>query len=226
MPSDARLYTPAEAGALSEIAVKAVNNAIDKHIVDAVSSPARKSGRAGLGAKSRGKRLLTRDDVVLLRVWRSIGGALPPERRAQLLSAIKANRDLATFKVDEVLIVDVGAARREVDERDRMLAAANEAIISNPDVLGGEPVFRGTRMSVYALAAMLEGDADEDDLLANYPKMNRHMLDMARIWVAGNPRVGRPKTMADYGFVLKSTSRRPMPPERAAARQNVSRKRH
>ena len=37
MPDTARLYTPAEAGAVSGLKLKAVHNAIDKHIVEPVA---------------------------------------------------------------------------------------------------------------------------------------------------------------------------------------------
>jgi hypothetical protein len=35
----ARIYTPAEAAAVSGVGIKAVHNAIDKHIVDTVPAP-------------------------------------------------------------------------------------------------------------------------------------------------------------------------------------------
>ena len=39
MPDAARLYTPAEAGAVSGLKLKAVHNAIDKRIVEPVAHP-------------------------------------------------------------------------------------------------------------------------------------------------------------------------------------------
>lgn len=42
---------------------------------------------------------------------------------------------------------------------------------SDKAVLNGEPVFKGTRIPVRLIAAMLEQGADEDELLEGYPKL-------------------------------------------------------
>lgn len=69
MADAARLYTPAEAGAVSGLKLKAVHNAIDKRIVD----PMAKAHVATIGKTHRAPRLLTGEDLVRLRVWRGVG---------------------------------------------------------------------------------------------------------------------------------------------------------
>lgn len=64
----------------------------------------------------------------------------------------------------------------------------------------------GTRIPVRAVVAMLDAGASEDELLEGYPKLNRRLLSLARIWVAAHPPRGRPKSLGDRGFVLKSSS--------------------
>src|SRR3990167_4025846 len=61
-----RAYTPTEAAALSEIAVKSVHNAIDKRIIAA------HFGRAG--------RELTVEDLLRLKLWYGVGSILSAER--------------------------------------------------------------------------------------------------------------------------------------------------
>ena len=87
MPDAGRLYTPAEAGAVSGLKLKAVHNAIDKHIVEPV---ARARAVTSEPVKRVGPRFLTAEDLVRLRVWRGVGDTLSAERRQRLFVAIAA----------------------------------------------------------------------------------------------------------------------------------------
>ena len=49
----------------------------------------------------------------------------------------------------------------------------NEAIVRDPDVLGGTPVFRGTRVPVRILIEHLEAGDRLDDFLESYPTVSR-----------------------------------------------------
>jgi len=47
------------------------------------------------------------------------------------------------------------------------------AIIKNPNILGGEPVFRGTRVPFKVLTDYLEGGDTLDEFLEEYPSVSR-----------------------------------------------------
>jgi uncharacterized protein (DUF433 family) len=47
-------------------------------------------------------------------------------------------------------------------------------IIADPNILGGEPVFRGTRVPVASLFEHLESDCPLDEFLENFPSVSRH----------------------------------------------------
>lgn len=49
-------------------------------------------------------------------------------------------------------------------------------IISDPDILGGEPVFRGTRVPVQALFDYLQYST-VDEFLVGYPHIDRAMIN-------------------------------------------------
>jgi uncharacterized protein (DUF433 family) len=49
------------------------------------------------------------------------------------------------------------------------------AIIKDPNILGGEPVFRGTRVSFKVLTDYLEGGATLDEFLEQYPSVVREL---------------------------------------------------
>jgi len=201
MPEVARLFTPAEAAAVSGLALKAVNNVIDKRIVPIV--------RPVTPGKRTSRRYLTREDLLRLRLEHGLAGRLPVEHRQALFRELASRPDAETLKADDLLIVDIGAARRQVENRVRDLEEAEAAIHSDPGIMGGEPVIKGTRMPVYNIVAQLEAGATEDEMVEGRTNLNKRHLALARVWVAAHPRRGRPKTMADLGFVPTSTVRIP-----------------
>jgi uncharacterized protein (DUF433 family) len=218
MPDPVRLYTPAEAGAVSGLKLKAVHNAIDKRIVDPVEK-----GRAPAAGKLKraAPRFLTGEDLVRLRVWRGVGDTLSAERRQRLFVAIAAKPTAKTVKADELLIVDIGEARKQVDRGVRDLEAAEALVTRDKGIFRGEPVFKGTRIPVYGIAAMMAAGASAEDLLSGYPKLTGRMLDLAKIWAAAHPRRGRPKSLGDLGLKLKSTKLVPRKPDPHAGRSKT-----
>ncbi|MET3354267.1 UNVERIFIED_ORG: uncharacterized protein (DUF433 family) [Xanthobacter viscosus] len=193
-----RIYTPTEAAAVSGMAVKAVHNAIDKKIVE-TKPDLRPSGAA--------RRALTQEGLLRLKLWHGVGSALSAERREKLFEAIAAMPNAKTVRADELLIVDVGAARKQLDAQIRTLDEAEAAIHRDKGILGGEPVFRGTRIPVRMVAAMLAQGASAEEILEGYPALAPRMLELAAIWVAAHPARGRPKTLDEQGLRLKSTQR-------------------
>ena len=57
------------------------------------------------------------------------------------------------------------------------MAAIGKSIISrSPDVMGGLPVFQGTRVPVQTLLDYLEGGESIDDFLAGFPTVTRDQV--------------------------------------------------
>ena len=52
-------------------------------------------------------------------------------------------------------------------------AALSDYIVADPEILGGEPVFRGTRVPVASLFEHLESDCSLDEFLENFPTVSR-----------------------------------------------------
>ncbi|HWZ97098.1 MAG TPA: DUF433 domain-containing protein [Candidatus Dormibacteraeota bacterium] len=48
-----------------------------------------------------------------------------------------------------------------------------DVIVKNPDILGGTPVFRGTRVPIQALFDYLEGGEKLEDFLEGFPTVSR-----------------------------------------------------
>jgi uncharacterized protein (DUF433 family) len=199
----ARIYTPAEAAAVSGVGIKAVHNAIDKRIVDTVPAPVSSKG-------SPNRRALTKDDLLRLKLWYGIGSTLAAERRQRLFDEIKASPAAKTVKADDLLIVDVGEARRQLKARMEELEEAEAMVERVKGVMGGEPVFRSTRIPVRMVAAMVAQGAGEAELLEGYPRLTARMIALAKIWSAAHPARGRPKKLAGQGLKTKSSTRVPL----------------
>jgi uncharacterized protein (DUF433 family) len=69
------------------------------------------------------------------------------------------------------------------------MSLTNAVITKDPDVLGGTPVFRGTRVPFQALLDYLEGGQTLDDFLDDFPTVNResavNVLEHAKMPVVG-----------------------------------------
>lgn len=191
-----RAYTPAEAAAVSEIAVKSVHNAIDKRIIAA------HFGREG--------RELSDDDLLRLKLWYGVGSILSAERRKRLFAAIDENPEADTVRADDYLIVDVARAREHLAERSEALREADHIIHSVKGLVGGEPVFKGTRVPVRTIAAMKSQGAATDEIVEGYPALTARMVDLAEIWVAAHPARGRPRKLSEQGLKVKSVKHLPL----------------
>lgn len=55
-------------------------------------------------------------------------------------------------------------------------------IVSDPEVLGGAPVFRGTRIAVDHIKSLLARGETPDDILKDYPDLKPENLYHARIY--------------------------------------------
>ena len=65
-------------------------------------------------------------------------------------------------------------------------------IIEDPDVRGGVPVVRGTRISVYEVADALAIDGLETTL-EDFPALSREDIEASALYVTAHPRTGRPR---------------------------------
>ena len=119
---------------VSGLTLKAVNNACDKHIVDIVRPAA--AGRRTIS------RYLTPNHLVRLRLEHGLVGRSPVERRQGLFRELAAKPDAKQLNVVELLLVDIGEARRQISERVRDLDEAEQIIHIDKDTLAGEPVFK------------------------------------------------------------------------------------
>jgi uncharacterized protein (DUF433 family) len=75
------------------------------------------------------------------------------------------------------------------------LARFRELVISDPEIMQGTPVFRGTRIPVDLVRDMLAQGASAEDILDGYPTLNEEMLSLAPLYglaVSSHDNASRP----------------------------------
>jgi len=174
------LFTPTEAAVLTGLTLKAVNNAIDKKTISAV-------------AGEEGGRLLDARALVSLALERRLADRVAPELRRQVFDAL-ASSPRNTVSLEGGLVkIDLREPRREVATSLRDLRRARRLVVSDPDIMGGEPVFRGTRVPVHMIAGLVAQGSTPAELLAGYPRLSAEMIRLAPVYAAAYPLRGRPR---------------------------------
>jgi uncharacterized protein (DUF433 family) len=196
------LFTPAEAAVVTCMTVKAVNNAIDKKTVVAIASQ----------SAGQGTRLLNLRALLSLILERRLSNRFVPELRREVFDAMADTpRHIVTLD-GGFLTIDLREPRRELAKSLRDLRRARRLVSTNPDIMGGCPVFRGTRVPVHAIAMMLEKDDTVEGLLAGYPSLTSEMIRLAPIYANAYPLQGRPRTQQWHNKPPIYTSRRKLAP--------------
>jgi uncharacterized protein (DUF433 family) len=182
---DSSLFTPAEAAVLTRLSLKAVNNAIDKNMVSVVV----RSGTNGAG------RFLNQRALLALALEYRLANRFFPEVRRRLFDVLAASPRKAVLSVDEGLVkVDLQEPRRDLAASLRALRRARSLVVTDVEILGGDPVFRGTRVPVHLIAVMLERGSTEADILKAYPRITAEMVRLASSYAQAYPVRGRPRS--------------------------------
>jgi uncharacterized protein (DUF433 family) len=92
------------------------------------------------------------------------------------------------------LKLDLNETLREVRARiDRFMAWKKQRIVTHDHVLGGEPVFASSRLSVRHVGSMLSRGAPPAEIREDYPYLSDEDLEFALKFSRAYPQVGRPR---------------------------------
>ena len=177
-------FTPAEASAIVKLPLKAVHKIIEGRII----RPRR--SRHG----NQVQRLLSPEQLVYLRLEAEGLRLLPMASRREVARAVESSpqADIVAVSGGSALIVQVKAARKEVERELKRLEKAENMALSDPEIMNGTPVYHGTRIPVELVAEMLSQGATVEEILSGYPALNREQVELANLYVAAFPRRGRP----------------------------------
>lgn len=180
--------SPREVTELSGTPRHVVEKAIEERVLR-VHAP---SGRGG-----NGRRMLPMHAVLYAALISKLDLRLTPAHKKRLLGKLahlkasdvrKARVELApAVEIDVGLLVGDVLARAE-----RYRAARDKSIQIDDAIMGGTPVVRGTRMTVYSVLGRIERGETIDDVLADNPDLSRDVIEAAVTYARTHPLMGRP----------------------------------
>jgi len=177
-------YTPVQASVVAKLPLKAVHKLIDRRLI----RPHRK--RVG----RRLQRLLSEEQLIYLRLEAEGVRLLPLAARRQVAVTMESSPEVDAVVLSEgqALVVEIKTARREVKQELARLKRAQRMAVSDPEVMQGIPVYRGTRIPVELVSDMLAQGATVEEILDGYPALNREKVELAPLYMSAFPRRGRP----------------------------------
>lgn len=183
-------FTPGEVALLSGAKSRAVEKGIEQGVLGT------RLGRV-LPGDHRRRRMMTSASVGCAALFDRLDLDLPVTRKREIarrLAALPPTK-WRTARIELAPAVELNVGRLVGDimrDAERYRTNRDAHIAIDPDILGGTPVIRGTRISVHAVLGRLDGGDSLDDLLADYPHIPRAAFEAAGIYARAHPPVGRP----------------------------------
>src|SRR6266853_4198397 len=173
-------YTPAQASAVANLPLPAVHKVIERRLI--------RPRRLRIGRSIQ--RMLSREQVLYLRLEAEGVRLLPIAARRAIAKKIESSPGIDAVVLTEgsALVIQVKSVRLELDQDLKRLARAENMIVSDPEIMRGTPVYRGTRIPVELVADMLSQGASPEEILEGYPALDKERVELAPLYVQAFPR--------------------------------------
>ena len=186
-------FSTKEAAVLAGLSEKAIRHEMARGIARPESVRVGKAARRAMDAR----------DIFYLSLVAALPVALKPSDRRDLYVLIRRRlakrgrwetklRRLRLRGVVEVEI-DPRPVRRDVDRRVGVFVRGRRRVASDPNVVGGEPVFAGTRIPVRHVGLLAKKKTALEEILEDYPALSGEDIEFARFFVELRPDPGRPR---------------------------------
>jgi len=174
------------------ITKRAVDGVIDKRLFPAAVVKRRLHGRAltSIGLKMVAAEFTLRRELPVVSMRKQVYAKL-----------LQSHAALGCIPAGSAVLVDLDPQLRQVTDalvRYRHLMAEIEI---DPKVQRGEPVLRGTRVTVHTIAEIAEQGTSTEEILRHYPTITAEQVEAARFFAKAHPRRGRPP-LPDTGKVV------------------------
>ena len=174
-------YTPQEAAALTGMRLQRIQNAITTRQLGR-SFPLRRDGR---------RRIDLPAVLALATADRLRGVKIAP---AILYRAFrKSGLPRRPLPVTDAVVLDTKVMLAPIAHNLWLYQIARERIVSDPAILGGLPVVKGTRVPARALHGRLKAGDSIERLLSEYDYLDRETIEAAVLFVEANKPRGRPR---------------------------------
>ena len=115
------------------------------------------------------------------------------ERRPASGRWLVRGRDVVVRADDLEVRVDLERLRNTLAHRLRTYRRGRRRILSDPAILGGEPVFEGTRIPLRHIAGLIAKGVPREELTEDYPSLSAEDLDFSAMVARMKPDPGRPR---------------------------------
>jgi uncharacterized protein (DUF433 family) len=170
-----------EAASVTGVPLKQVHRIVDAGLLEGAVE-----NRAGVRVILGGRGL------VGLKLAYQTAGLLTSEGRRRLVRQL-IQRPQASKVEESALTVDVRLIESTIRRGLNALERAKKMVTIDRDVLNGTPCFKGTRVPVHDVAAMIANGDDESAVLKAYPQLTPELIDLAVLYAEAYPRRGRPR---------------------------------
>ena len=184
MTTQPEALTPAETAVVSGVTLRDVHRVIDEQILP-----------GSLFDKSEARSIKSQACVFISFYFGSADRLTSEERQRTIVHASRVQNWKKSNKIiqDGFLTVDLSDFSKGVDERFQKLQAARSMVVCDPEILGGMPVVRGTRVPLYDIAANVASGTAMERILSAYPSLSREQVELAALYAEANPLRGRPR---------------------------------
>lgn len=174
------MFSPAKASAITGIPVKIVQKAIDTGAIPECST-------------DRHRRYVSNAGLICLKLQANGLSKLPLALRKTIFREVcRQPRARAIRLGGGAMMIELSGARRELAAGLMELRRAEQIVDCNPNILGGIPVFRGTRVPVHLIADMANSGVPVSEILENYPSLNEDQVTLSAVYAKAYPKRGRP----------------------------------
>ncbi len=94
-------------------------------------------------------------------------------------------------------LIELSNMARFVLDRAAGVEKANRTIEVDPNVMGGLPVFMGTRVPIDTVTSSKAAGISDERLIASYPFLTPELIQDAEIYLQVHPRRGRPRKLGE-----------------------------
>jgi uncharacterized protein (DUF433 family) len=182
-----------EAAVLADISEKSIRHELAREI----ATPARRPAGASV------RRRLDDHDILYLTLLAALPVSLAVADRRDLYAMIvcrlpargrwRRKGDRLTLLGTVPVEIDASELRRRLAARLRLYRRGRARLVARPDLVGGEPVFEGTRVPVRHIGLLARKGVPIAEILEDYPALDENDIAFARLFTELRPDPGRPR---------------------------------
>jgi uncharacterized protein (DUF433 family) len=182
--ADSSMLTRREAAEIAHVPLGVLDKAIEQKVVS--------SHRRG------NQSFLRSGDVGVIALLQKLALPLPITVKRRIKRWVYDTEPYRETRGAELSISDALVVRWSSEVSETVQAAESYArlreqwIETNPDIKGGEPVIRGTRIGVRGVAQRMDDGDTVEILTEDYPHIPAEAFQTAHTYVKAHPRRGRP----------------------------------